>query len=131
MVNLLQFIFLLFLVIEYEDHFFKMNQLFPALCRGDVIPPATKFLCHYDFSLYYFPTKVEVVSKAPSITLYHDVVGPKRRQHLMNLARGKLFRAPVALSNGGRAQTEHRVARIATLEDITDEVVDHSATLTK
>ena len=43
----------------------------------------------------------------------------------------KLFRAPVALSNGGRAETEHRVARIATIEDVVDETIDHSARVTR
>ena len=42
-----------------------------------------------------------------------------------------MFRGPVALANGGRAETEHRVARIATIEDVVDEAIDHSARLTK
>eukprot|EP00092_Neocalanus_flemingeri_P019100 GFUD01020690.1.p1 GENE.GFUD01020690.1~~GFUD01020690.1.p1 ORF type:complete len:390 (-),score=73.62 GFUD01020690.1:38-1207(-) len=115
---------------EYEDHLVLMNSQFPAYCREDLQPKATKFLCHLDLSQRILPVKVEVVSRAPSITLYHDVLGPKRRQDLINLTEGKLFRGPVALANGGRA-SEHRVARIATIEDILDEAIEHSARVTK
>merc|ERR1719283_653547 len=100
-----------------------MNDRFPALCRGKLKPQPSKLKCYLDSKHGYFPTKVEVISVTPSINLYHQVVGPQRRRRLIEIAKDKLFRAPVALSNGGRAVTDTRIARIANIEGIDDPAI--------
>ena len=76
--------------LDYEDHLTEMNKMFPQYCRGDLKQEPSKLLCYSNSKEHYFPSKVEEVSRAPWIMLYHDVLGPLRRQGLIDIAKGKV-----------------------------------------